>query len=302
MEQFESVLLASRPDAVIVYGDTNSTIAGALVAAKLRIPVAHVEAGLRSFNRAMAEEINRIATDHVSDLLFAPTPTAMKWLEREGLAARSHFTGDIGYDAVLHFGPMARRKSRILQDLELRPGSFTVLTVHRSENASAAAIRAVVAGLLEELEPEQGIVFPIHPRTIALLREHGEALPSVPRLKVIKPVGFLDMLQLVANASIVLTDSGGSRKRRSSSTRPASRCAARLNGSRPWRQAPTCWWAWTSMLSARRWSDCVVPARQGVRTFRRKSSRCLEMGTPQNEYSAPFCNSWATSGVPGTFR
>jgi len=136
----------------------------------------------------------------------------MKWLEREGLGVRSHFTGDIGYDAVLHFGAMAERKSRVLRDLGLHAGKYVVLTVHRSENASAAAIGAVVASLLEELEPDQSIVFPIHPRTTALLRQHGDALPSVPRVWIIKPVGFLDMLQLVANASIVLTDSGGLQK------------------------------------------------------------------------------------------
>jgi UDP-GlcNAc3NAcA epimerase len=212
LETFESLLLESRPDAVVVYGDTNSTIAGALVAAKLQIPVAHVEAGLRSFNRAMPEEINRIATDHVSDLLFAPTPTAMKWLEREGLGARSHFTGDIGYDAVLHFKGVAARKSRILDELDLRAGEFVVLTIHRSENASAAAIRAVVDGLLEQVEPRDDIVFPVHPRTMALLREQGETLPTAPRLKAIKPVGFLDMLNLVANAAFIATDSGGLQK------------------------------------------------------------------------------------------
>jgi UDP-GlcNAc3NAcA epimerase len=212
LELFEALLLESRPDAVVVYGDTNSTLAGALVAAKLQIPVAHVEAGLRSFNRAMPEEINRIATDHVSDLLFAPTPTAMKWLEREGLGARSHFTGDIGYDAVLHFGGMAARKSRILGDLDLRAGKFVVLTIHRSENASAASIRAVVDGLLEQVGPGSDVVFPVHPRTMALLREQGETLPAAPRLKSVKPVGFLDMLNLVANAAFVATDSGGLQK------------------------------------------------------------------------------------------
>jgi UDP-GlcNAc3NAcA epimerase len=212
LELFEALLLESRPDAVLVYGDTNSTIAGALVAAKLQIPVGHVEAGLRSFNRAMPEEINRIATDHVSDVLFAPTPTAIKWLEREGLGARSHFTGDIGYDAVLHFGGMAARKSRILGDLDLRAGKFVVLTIHRSENASAASIRAVVDGLLEQVGPGSDVVFPVHPRTMALLREHGETLPAAPQLKTIKPVGFLDMLKLVANAAFIATDSGGLQK------------------------------------------------------------------------------------------
>src|SRR5690606_29198926 len=134
LEQFERFLLEAMPDAVIVYGDTNSTIAGALVAVKQHIPVAHVEAGLRSFNRSMPEEINRVATDHVSDVLYAPTPTAMSLLAKEGLDARAVWTGDVGLDAVRFHRGLAARKSSILSSLGLERGNYAVITVHRSEN------------------------------------------------------------------------------------------------------------------------------------------------------------------------
>jgi UDP-N-acetylglucosamine 2-epimerase len=212
LEAFEQVILDARPDAVLVYGDTNSTIAGALVAAKQRVPVAHVEAGLRSFNRDMPEEINRVATDHASDLLFAPTPTAMALLGREGLGLRAVFTGDVGHDVVRIYAEAARRKSTIHRTLDLVAGQYCVLTAHRSENADAATLHRVICALERRGAPDLTIVFPMHPRTVSLLGPHMDELQSFRRLRIIRPVGFLDMLALLDGARMVLTDSGGLQK------------------------------------------------------------------------------------------
>jgi UDP-GlcNAc3NAcA epimerase len=212
LELFERFLLEQKPDAVIVYGDTNSTIAGALVAVKQHVPVAHVEAGLRSFNRRMPEEINRVATDHVSDILFAPTRTAMRLLEDEGLAKRAVLTGDVGYDAVLFNKGLADRKSTLLARLELEPRKYAVLTVHRSENTESGKLKALLEWLAEAAGPDMRIVFPIHPRTAGLLPRDPEKFNQFPRMRLIKPIGFLDMLQLVGHARMVLTDSGGVQK------------------------------------------------------------------------------------------
>jgi UDP-GlcNAc3NAcA epimerase len=212
LEHFENYVLESRPDALIVYGDTNSTIAGALVGAKQQVLVAHVEAGLRSFNRQMPEEINRIATDHISDVLYAPTPTAMRLLKREGLETRSVLSGDVNFDAVRQFAELARRKSQALDTLGLRPRAYAVLTVHRSENIDAGRLIAMLRALGRVTGPDLEVVFPIHPRTVALLPVPAEQFHEVPGLRVTRPVGFLDMLQLIENARLVLTDSGGLQK------------------------------------------------------------------------------------------
>jgi len=212
LEHFERFLLDSKPDAVIVYGDTNSTIAGALVAAKQHVPVVHVESGLRSFNRLMPEEINRIATDHVSDLLYAPTRTAMQLLAREGLEERAVLVGDVSYDAVLFNRELAVRKSRIVEQLEVSPRNYAVLTVHRSENTEAGRLIDLLAWLGEIAAGGMPFIFPIHPRTARLLPRDPEHFNQFPGVRLIKPVGFLDMLQLVANARMVLTDSGGVQK------------------------------------------------------------------------------------------
>lgn len=213
LEHFERFLLESKPDAVIVYGDTNSTIAGALVAVKQHVPVAHVEAGLRSFNRLMPEEINRIATDHVSDALYAPTRTAMKLLTQEGLAKRAVLTGDVGYDAVLFNRTLAQRKATIIGKLGLQAGEYAALTVHRSENTESGRLMELLAWL-GEIARDGGMkfIFPIHPRTARLLPRDPEKFNQFPGIRLIKPVGFLDMLQLVSNARMVLTDSGGVQK------------------------------------------------------------------------------------------
>jgi len=216
--RIEEVLLAEKPDWVLVYGDTNSTLAGALAAVKLRIPLAHVEAGLRSFNREMPEEHNRVLTDHCSDLLFCPTQTAVDNLAREGITGDKdhrigvHLVGDTMYDAVLQFAEIARQRSTILQDLGLKPKGYLLATVHRPYNTDIPEnLRNILAAFAEIEEP---IIFPIHPRTRQRIVEFG--LSNVKRetwnVKLIEPVGYLDMLALEQHARMILTDSGGMQK------------------------------------------------------------------------------------------
>jgi UDP-GlcNAc3NAcA epimerase len=202
----EDVLTGWRPHKVLVYGDTNSTLAGALAACKLRIPVAHVEAGLRSFNTEMPEEHNRVLTDHCSDLLLCPTATAVENLRREGITEGVFQVGDTMYDAVLAWGKAARERSAILNELALRPRSYALATVHRPYNTDNPQILAdILAGLSEANEP---IVFPVHPRTRSALS--GLQVPS--NVRTIEPLGYLDMLMLEQNARVILTDSGGVQK------------------------------------------------------------------------------------------
>lgn len=213
LEKIEQVLLETRPDMVVIYGDTNSTVAGALAAVKLHLPVAHVEAGLRSFNRRMPEEINRIVADHTSDILLAPTPTAMDNLAGEGLAQKAHWTGDIMYDAVLFNRQLASQQSEILPRLSLVPGAYGLVTVHRADNTDndqrLINLLTVFNEIAEYLLP---LVFPIHPRTANLLKEKFPAWVAHPRLRLIEPLGYLDMLCLLAQTGLVLTDSGGVQK------------------------------------------------------------------------------------------
>src|SRR5262245_41502096 len=171
LEKMEKVLLEMRPHMAVTYGDTNSTLAGALAAAKLHIPVAHVEAGVRSFNRRMPEEINRVVTDHVSDLLLAPTATAMENLEKEGLSGKAIWTGDIMYDAVLFNRDLAKLRSNILDRLGLLPHRYGLVTVHRAENTdNEERLRRLVMTLSDIAAKTLQLVFPIHPRTAKLLR------------------------------------------------------------------------------------------------------------------------------------
>jgi len=208
LERAEAVMEREAPDRVVVYGDTNSTLAGALAAAKLRIPVAHVEAGLRSFNRAMPEEINRIVADHVSSYLFAPTRTAAGHLAAEGITRGVTLTGDIMYDALLANAPVAAERSQILRRLSLAPGGYALATVHRAANTDATARLGEIIDALALLgEP---VVLPLHPRTrAALMAADFEIAPPV---RVIDPVGYLDMLALEQGARMILTDSGGVQK------------------------------------------------------------------------------------------
>ncbi len=203
----EEVLLEERPDWLLVYGDTNSTLAGALAACKLGVPIAHVEAGLRSFNRTMPEEHNRVVTDHVSDLLLCPTQTAVDHLTREGVHAGVHLVGDVMYDAVLHFGELARKRSSVLADLSLTPGGYYLATIHRPYNTDDSAQLAIILDTLASLPLP--VVLPVHPRTKARLSA-GSISPE--RVRLIDPVGYLDMLQLEQHAAAILTDSGGVQK------------------------------------------------------------------------------------------
>lgn len=211
LEGLEKEMLRHRPDWVVLYGDTNSTAAGALAAAKLNIPIAHIEAGLRSFNRAMPEEINRIVTDHLSQMLLCPTHRAALHLKNEGIVAGVHHVGDIMYDAALAFGAISRARSRVLEELEIETGNYFLSTVHRAENTdNPERLRAILEGL-GNLTGTAPVVLPIHPRTRRCIEEQGIGDLLKP-LRVIDPVPFLDMVELERSARCILTDSGGVQK------------------------------------------------------------------------------------------
>jgi UDP-GlcNAc3NAcA epimerase len=213
LEALECVLRDDRPDWVLVYGDTNSTLAAALAAAKLHIPIAHVEAGLRSFNRAMPEEINRIVADQVADRLFAPTEVAVENLLREG---RPHeqviLTGDVMYDATLTFTERAEQQGAILERLSLRDAPYLLATIHRQENVDEPRRLQRILEALNELSREFAIVFPVHPRTQQMAGRHPALAALMAPLRVIDPVGYMDMLVLERHARLILTDSGGVQK------------------------------------------------------------------------------------------
>lgn len=213
LERLEQVMQAERPDAVLVYGDTNSTLAGALAAAKLHIPVAHVEAGLRSFNMAMPEEVNRILTDRVSRWLFTPTHAATQHLAREGVALSAiEEVGDVMYDVALHHGQRVDASGRALAKLGLAPGSYVLTTVHRAENTDhPARLQAIVDGL-EVIARQMPVVWPLHPRTRGVLQSMGRLATLPPQLRLLDPVGYLDMVQLEKHAAVIATDSGGVQK------------------------------------------------------------------------------------------
>jgi UDP-GlcNAc3NAcA epimerase len=209
----EEVLLQERPDWALVYGDTNSTLAGALAAAKLHIPVAHVEAGARSFNRRMPEEINRVTADHLSALLFAASRVAVANLRKEGIAEHAvHFVGDVMFDAQLLFSSLAEHRSQILGRLGLGTKDYALATIHRAENTDDAdRMRAIFDGMTD-LAGELKVVLPLHPRTRAVLdREIREAFGAAGGI-LIDPVGYLDMLMLERHAALIVTDSGGVQK------------------------------------------------------------------------------------------
>jgi UDP-GlcNAc3NAcA epimerase len=210
LQGIEEILFKETPDWVLVYGDTNSTLAAALAAVKLGIPVAHVEAGLRSYNRQMPEEINRVVTDHVSNLLFAPTTAAVSNLSKEGISGPNVLlVGDVMYDAALFFGERSRAKSTILKRVDLSPQSYILATVHRAENTDDLdQFRMIIEGLIE-LSHSIPVVLPLHPRASAITRKNQIITEG---LKIIEPVGYLDMVALIQNASLVCTDSGGLQK------------------------------------------------------------------------------------------
>ncbi len=208
----EAIMMEAQPDWVLVYGDTNSTLAAALAAVKLHIPIAHVEAGLRSFNRRMPEEHNRVLTDHCSDLLFCPTQTAVENLAREGIEQGVHLVGDVMYDAVRLFSQRAQRHSHILDRLGLKPKQFLLATIHRPANTDdPGRLQAILNAFLQIEEP---IVFPVHPRTQKKIAALGWDANTFRAHNVImlEPVGYLDMLTLEQHARLILTDSGGIQK------------------------------------------------------------------------------------------
>ena len=211
--QIEDILIKEKPDKVLVYGDTNSTLAGSLAACKLHIPIAHVESGLRSFNRAMPEEHNRVVADHCSDILFCPTKTAVSNLAHEGISQGVHLVGDTMLDAVRQFSKIGEKKSTILKTLDLTPKEYVLATVHRPYNTDNPENLFNIFKAFQQLE--RTVILPVHPRTRLKLRELGgghvvEHQSS--NLKLIDPVGYLDMLVLEKNAHMIMTDSGGIQK------------------------------------------------------------------------------------------
>lgn len=211
--EIEKVLLKEKPEVVLVYGDTNSTLAGALAAAKLHIPVAHVEAGLRSFNPKMPEEINRILTDRISHWLFTPTKTATNNLRAEGVSKdRIHEVGDVMYDAALQHRERVHANERILKRLKVHPQNYALVTVHRAENTDDPRRLAVIVKALKSVAHFLPVIWPLHPRTRNFLEKSNDLPIRDSHLYIIEPVGYLDMVQLEKYASVIATDSGGVQK------------------------------------------------------------------------------------------
>jgi len=230
IEGIEHLLMEEKPTALLVYGDTNSTLAGALAAVKMQVPVVHIEAGLRSFNKSMPEEINRITCDHCSTLLFSPTKQGVRNLEREGFAQhhsekarldhpKVFLTGDIMYDNSMYFSEISKEKARITDQLRLKDGEFILCTIHRDANTDhVTSLRDIVKGLLDIQQlSQQPLVLPLHPRT---RKKMAELLPDAlletvknnPNMHLVEPAGFLDMISLESQCSMVITDSGGVQK------------------------------------------------------------------------------------------
>lgn len=213
LAEVEQVLLKETPDVVMVYGDTNSTLAGALAAAKLHIPVAHVEAGLRSFNMAMPEEINRILTDRISRWLFTPTATAAAHLQREGFAAE-HIVpvGDVMFDVALHHGKRVNAEGGLLGKLGFKPKGYVLATIHRAENTDHPQRLSAIVDALEATAQTLPVVWPLHPRTRGVLQQAGRLESLAKHVTLIDPVGYIDMVQLEKYAALIATDSGGVQK------------------------------------------------------------------------------------------
>jgi UDP-GlcNAc3NAcA epimerase len=214
LAEVEQVLLQEKPDAMLVYGDTNSTLAGALAAVKLHIPVAHVEAGLRSFNMAMPEEINRILTDRISRWLFTPTSMASQNLQREGFSSGQIIpVGDVMFDVALHHGMRVNAEGGLLRQLRLSAGGYVLATIHRAENTDhSQRLAAVVEALEATAQTMLPVVWPLHPRTRGVLQQTGRLESLAQKVILIDPVGYLDMVQLEKYAAVIATDSGGVQK------------------------------------------------------------------------------------------
>lgn len=208
MQRLEEVFCEYEPHVLLTFGDTNSTLASALVAAKLHTPIAHIEAGLRSYNRKMPEEVNRVLTDHISTWLFCPSQAAAGNLAKEGITNGVHVSGDVMYDALLFNQQLAAEKSNVLPENCLKPNQYSVATIHRAENTDdKSRLTDITRGIGEIGEP---VVLPLHPRTRNCLARHAISLPA--NVKALEPLSYLDMVCLVANAKIVMTDSGGLQK------------------------------------------------------------------------------------------
>ena len=212
LEAIENILLKQNPDLVIVYGDTNSTLAGALAAAKLKIPLAHVEAGLRSYKKSMPEEINRVVADRLSDLLFCPTETAVENLKKEGITKGIYLVGDVMYESVLQNLKIAKSKSSVMKNLALKPKDFYLVTIHRAENTDDQKNLKRIVNILLSIKGK--VIFPAHPRVKKFLKRYNllEKLKSKEDLTLINPVSYWDMLILEQGARFILTDSGGVQK------------------------------------------------------------------------------------------
>jgi UDP-GlcNAc3NAcA epimerase len=281
LEAVERVLLEERPDFVVVYGDTNSTAAGALAAAKLNVPLAHVEAGLRSFNRAMPEEINRIVTDHCSDLLFAPTGAAVRNLRREGFGEdRISLVGDVMYDAALLFGPLSDRKSAIIESLQLEPRSYVLATIHRAENTNNPVRFRTLVEALSAVAEEIPVVLPLHPRTRTVLQESSDLAIS-PRVRLISPVGYLDMVRLEKGAAVIATDSGGIQKEAFFHSVP---CVT-LREETEWVELIDLGW------------NCLAPPREAHAVSQTILSACRTESPPRDPALEPFGNGRAAEAI-----
>ena len=207
----EKTMMERTPDWILVYGDTNSTLAGALAAAKLHIPIAHVEAGLRSYNRSMPEEVNRILTDHVSSLLFTPNDASTRNLHQEGISKGVHQVGDVMYDTILRFRSAVRSSTGILEKLNVASADFVLVTIHRAENTdNKNNLSAIIDALGELVSEGLKVIFPLHPRTLAALASFDLSLS--PNISTCKPLGYFEMMSLESEAKVIITDSGGVQK------------------------------------------------------------------------------------------
>ena len=211
IEQIEKVLVDEKPNLVIVFGDTNSTLAGALAAKKLHLPLAHVESGLRSFNMRMPEEINRIVTDRIADLLYCPSQDAVNNLEAEGFKqfnCEVVFSGDVTYDAALFYSRLSDQKSDVMKTLQLDSGNFVLCTLHREENTDDPARLNSIIEAIDTIAKEYPVLIPLHPRTQKILKQQGLKTQA----RITDPVGYFDMLELIKNSRLIMTDSGGLQK------------------------------------------------------------------------------------------
>jgi UDP-N-acetylglucosamine 2-epimerase (non-hydrolysing) len=211
LRRIEKILIKEKPELVIVFGDTNSTLAGSLAATKLHIKIAHVEAGMRNFDKEKPEEINRIVTDHISDILFAPTKTAINNLKNEGIEKNVHLVGDIMYDGLLEIKYIADKKSKILNKLKLKNKTYILLTIHKQKNTNNRERLEKIVNAITSLN--ETIVFPAHPRTLKYLKKYNlDDNIKNSNVKIIKPLGYIDFIKLLKNSKKVITDSGGIQK------------------------------------------------------------------------------------------